>query len=329
MNLKKQLLYYLKLNNLTAAELARRSQVSKQSISDWLAGISPRSIPQVKKIADTLQISLDELCFGDVASPRQEIIPRFTRTSAELFCAFGFDGFFKDLNPKFVETLGWSLEELTSRPSIEFIHVADRPNTRVRVTRLFEKGGHLNGFDNRYVRKDGTYRWIRWNATVSLRDRLVYAFCKDLTSEYPQEVDEKSLMPLKPLVEECIKVYRAGPSSKNVELVLEDGSNPLALCHPTRMSSAVLAILNQATSTNVDQRNRIIRVKLADSAQGISLKIKAQKNLGTVDVSHQTALNLDVPKSWIQLHSGALNFTECNDFTNYEISLPHTTVNPS
>lgn len=65
MNLQKNLKKLLFQKNLKAAELARLSGVSKTSIGEWLAGSNPRDIRKVKKVADALHVSVDELCFGD------------------------------------------------------------------------------------------------------------------------------------------------------------------------------------------------------------------------------------------------------------------------
>lgn len=65
MTLKKQLRFYLELNDLTAAQLARKANVPKQSLSGWLAGSNPRDVKQVKKVADALGVSLDNLMFGN------------------------------------------------------------------------------------------------------------------------------------------------------------------------------------------------------------------------------------------------------------------------
>ena len=64
MNLKNQLKLYMQQNDLTASKLASRSGVSKQVLSLWLSGGSPRKIEQVKKVADYFATSVDHLCFG-------------------------------------------------------------------------------------------------------------------------------------------------------------------------------------------------------------------------------------------------------------------------
>jgi transcriptional regulator with XRE-family HTH domain len=60
-------------NKLSAAELSRKTSVSKQVLSDWLAGVRPRNIEQVKAVAEYFGISLDYLCFGETASPAKPV----------------------------------------------------------------------------------------------------------------------------------------------------------------------------------------------------------------------------------------------------------------
>jgi transcriptional regulator with XRE-family HTH domain len=70
-NLKKQLKLYLETEDLSAAKLAKRSGVSKQVLSLWLSGGSPKNIEQVKKVAQVFGISVDHLCFGDGIADRR------------------------------------------------------------------------------------------------------------------------------------------------------------------------------------------------------------------------------------------------------------------
>lgn len=72
MKLKDQLKKRIKLSGITASQLSRDSGVPKQSISDWLAGRSPRNLDHLKKVADALSVSVDELCFGADETSRNE-----------------------------------------------------------------------------------------------------------------------------------------------------------------------------------------------------------------------------------------------------------------
>jgi transcriptional regulator with XRE-family HTH domain len=72
LRLKVQLRAYLDHFDLSAAQLARKSGVSKQTLSYWLAGGEPRKLAQLHKVAQALNTSLDDLCFGEgVATQRQ------------------------------------------------------------------------------------------------------------------------------------------------------------------------------------------------------------------------------------------------------------------
>jgi transcriptional regulator with XRE-family HTH domain len=63
-NLKNQLKIYLEKRDITAAQLAKKAGVSKQVISLWLNGGSPRKVDQIKLVADALGTTVDHLCFG-------------------------------------------------------------------------------------------------------------------------------------------------------------------------------------------------------------------------------------------------------------------------
>lgn len=81
MNLKQQLRTYLELRDMTAAELARKSGVSKQVISLWLGGAEPKKLTQVKKVASVLGTTVDHLCFG---SGKDEASQKITELDALL-----------------------------------------------------------------------------------------------------------------------------------------------------------------------------------------------------------------------------------------------------
>lgn len=56
----------LKDQDLTVAQLSRATKVPSQTINNWLAGLDPRSINQVKTIAQHFNMGLDELVYGEI-----------------------------------------------------------------------------------------------------------------------------------------------------------------------------------------------------------------------------------------------------------------------
>ena len=53
----------------------------------------------------------------------------FFELSPDLLCIAGYDGFFKKINSAVSKILGYSNEELFSRPINDFVHVDDRDKT--------------------------------------------------------------------------------------------------------------------------------------------------------------------------------------------------------
>jgi PAS domain S-box-containing protein len=105
---------------------------------------------------------------------------RFMELSVDMFCVAGFDGFFKNLNPSFEKTLGFTTKELLTKPYLEFIHPEDRPTTVVENDRL-EEGKVTFAFENRYLCKDGSYKWLLWNAVSVSEQEAIYAVARDIT----------------------------------------------------------------------------------------------------------------------------------------------------
>lgn len=50
---------------MNASDLSKKVGISKSTISDWLAGSSPKNIIQVKAVADFFDCSIEFLCFSE------------------------------------------------------------------------------------------------------------------------------------------------------------------------------------------------------------------------------------------------------------------------
>jgi PAS domain S-box-containing protein len=122
-------------------------------------------------------------------------LDRFFSLSLDLLCIADSDGRFVRVNPAWQETLGWSPEELTSRPYIDFVHPDDVAAT-TEEARTLSSGASALHFENRFRHKDGSYRWLSWKAAAHLEQGLVYGAARDVTDEkrtardLQQHVDE-------------------------------------------------------------------------------------------------------------------------------------------
>jgi PAS domain S-box-containing protein len=122
--------------------------------------------------------------FRDVSERNriQDELDRLFNLSLDLLCVAGADGYFKHINPAFEHVLGYSKEELLSRPFVEYVHPDDRPSTVTEMERLVQ-GLPVVDFQNRYLAKDGQYRWLAWRSTPALDTGLIYAVARDITKE--------------------------------------------------------------------------------------------------------------------------------------------------
>jgi diguanylate cyclase (GGDEF)-like protein/PAS domain S-box-containing protein len=100
----------------------------------------------------------------------------------------GFDGFWKRVNPSFMNALGYTQEELLARPFLDFVHEEDRQSTTEASAKL-GSGIDVVGFQNRYRAKDGVYHWIDWACTTVPSEQLIYASGKDVTKR--KELEEQ------------------------------------------------------------------------------------------------------------------------------------------
>lgn len=105
---------------------------------------------------------------------------KFFTLSVDMLCIAGFDGYFKRLNPAWENTLGYTIEELKAKPNIEFIHPDDREAT-IAARKKIRAGENVISFENRFQCKNGSYKWLLWNATPSLDNQLTYAAARDIT----------------------------------------------------------------------------------------------------------------------------------------------------
>ena len=106
---------------------------------------------------------------------------RFFDLSIDMLCVLGFDGYFRRLNPAWESTLGFTRDELMSRRFIEFVHPDDRERTLGKNGEV-RSGGQTRLFENRYLCRDGSYRWLLWNSRPDFDQQVIYGVARDVTS---------------------------------------------------------------------------------------------------------------------------------------------------
>ncbi|MEH6403932.1 MAG: PAS domain S-box protein [Sneathiella sp.] len=106
----------------------------------------------------------------------------FFEASLDMLCIASMDGFFRRINPSFSRLLGFSDEELLSKPFLDFVHPKDIEATK-KIFGQMQQGANTTNFENRYRRVDGDYLILSWSAHTNSEQGLIYAIARDVTSE--------------------------------------------------------------------------------------------------------------------------------------------------
>ena len=114
---------------------------------------------------------------------------RFFALSPDLFCIAGLDGTFKVCNPAWEKELGYSTAELHHRALTEFVHADDRRSMARELAGL-NQGIRSAQFENRFVGKDGSVKWLLWNVAVSRGEHVMYATARNVNERkvYEEEL---------------------------------------------------------------------------------------------------------------------------------------------
>jgi len=117
----------------------------------------------------------------------------FVQLSPDMICIAGYDGFLKKVNPAVSKTLGYTQEELLSKPINEFVYPEDKIAT-IESRESLKRSIPLINFENRYVTKSGEIVWLSWTSIGIEEQKLVFAIAKNITHKKRLEEDRNLLL---------------------------------------------------------------------------------------------------------------------------------------
>jgi len=103
------------------------------------------------------------------------------RNTQDIQAVFSESGIFQAINPAFTTILGWMPEDVLGKNVFDFI-LPDEDLSHKALEQA--RNGYLQGFENRYRHKDGSFRWISW--VSSPESGVVYASGRHITAEKEQ-----------------------------------------------------------------------------------------------------------------------------------------------
>ncbi|WP_298968733.1 PAS domain-containing sensor histidine kinase [uncultured Roseobacter sp.] len=101
------------------------------------------------------------------------------RLTPDLLGILDETGVFTDTNPAWFKTLGRLPEDIESRQFFDFLHPDDMADAEQAFADI-QKGKAILQFENRYRHKDGSYRWLSWNAVPE--EGLFFCSARDITA---------------------------------------------------------------------------------------------------------------------------------------------------
>ena len=233
---------------------------------------------------------------------------RLFNLSASFYCIAGLDGYFKHINPCFVQMLGYTEDEFLSTPIIEFVHPHDVNVTKQKFNSL--KIEKTVSFQSRFRTVYGDYKWLSWSATHPNNDGYIYASAQDCTDRHEIE---------KALMEERIskerKIIEATLYGKELEKAemgkeLHDNINQMLstvkLYHEMALSKKEMTseFIEKATEilmTTIEEIRGLSKTLVAADVENISLLESVNDLISTIrharpiKISFFASKNKDLP----------------------------------
>lgn len=125
---------------------------------------------QEEELSQIFSMSLDLICIADINTT-----------------------YFLKVNPAFTETLGFAEKEFTGKSFLDFVHPDDVDLTKQIVKERLLKGVSVIDFENRYMCKNGSYRWLSWVSHPNPEKGMTFAVARDVTEKKSADQRNKKL----------------------------------------------------------------------------------------------------------------------------------------
>ena len=127
--------------------------------------------------------------------------------SPSIICKANVDtGYFIQANQAVTRILGYTVEEFTLKPILDIIHPDDKQRTVDEISEQL-KGRVSTFFENRYLCKAGSYKWMAWHGTKVDENGIVTAIGSDISE---RKIIEQEIVETKQFYENIIEGVQDG-----------------------------------------------------------------------------------------------------------------------
>jgi PAS domain S-box-containing protein len=268
-------------------ELAREMEIVESRRFEQREGVARRSasITQAVIVGGTIlalicvALALFAIRRDFAGRERAEAeLDRFFSLSLDFLTIASQDGYFKRVSPASRDLLGWTPEEFTDKPWLDFVHPDDVEST-IREAQKLKAGQRVLNFENRYRHKDGSWRVLSWRSTPE--GNQMYGIARDVTDETR---DKQELRDAKEQLE--VRVAERTRALEQANIALQRAYDDLRQTQQQVMQQERLRALGQmASGIAHDINNAISPVSLYTEAlleQEQNLSARGRKQLEIV-----------------------------------------------
>jgi len=222
----------------------------------------------------------------------EQDLDRFFTLSLELLCIADNEGNLQRVNPAWEETLGWTIDDLAKKPFLALVHPDDREMTlRAIEENATGSAALVTEFENRYLCKDGSYRWFQWGTAAAPEQNIIYAAGRDITERKDAEA---ALRQLAEELEERFAARTADLSAANEELEAFAYSVSHDLRAPLRGIDGFSQAVLEEYSESLDETGRDYLVRLRSASQRMGHLIDDMLSLSRVSRFELTREQMDL-----------------------------------
>ncbi|MDO9183621.1 MAG: PAS domain S-box protein [Bacteriovorax sp.] len=176
--------------------------------------------------------------------------------SHDLMIIANQEGYFKRINPRFINSLGYGLKEIISQKFLSFVHPDDLTETESEIKKSLDKKIATH-FINRYKTKNNDYRLFDWVVVPDMETNLIYFTARDITN---YRAEELALI-------HSSKVYSIGELTSGITFALSS-----ELSNINSHISLLRSYLEQEKVNSLELQGEIKIIE--DSAMSLSKTIK-------------------------------------------------------
>ena len=121
------------------------------------------------------------------------LFEKFFNESKDLFVISQVDGQMIEVSPSWESQMGWTTEELKSKPLTAYLHEDDLSQVKNEMAQseLPTSKPYVSG---RFQHKNGSYRWLSWSFKRTSPQDLIFAIARDITDIRKNNLTLEALM---------------------------------------------------------------------------------------------------------------------------------------